>query len=159
MESANERGGCLKVLAIAVPIIALAAFLLWKVSQASGRAEAASERVVRPYLTHVQSGEYQKALEGYATPSFRDRVSAVQLKAAYAELTSRHGKLVGFELTIAQEQHAIGEPSIVRANYTLKFEKNEAHVTYDILGEGETARIDVAYERPPGPDILVPSPR
>ncbi len=140
-------GGCLKVLAIAVPILALAVFLVWKVSQASGRASEVSERVVAPYLERVRAGDYQQALDNHGSEAFRKRVSAAKLEAAYQGLVQRYGRFVSFKLYIAEEQHEIGAASIVRAKYTLKFEKADETVTYDIAGEGAAARIDAAYER------------
>jgi len=137
----------LKVLAIAVPILALAAFLVWRVSQASGRATEVCDRVVAPYLEQVRMGEYQQALDKHASDGFRKKVSAAQLKAAYEDLSQRYGRFVSFEIYTAQEEHTIGSESIVRARYTLKFEKAEETVTYHIAGEGPSARIDEAYER------------
>lgn len=147
---ANEQsgaGGCLKVLAIAVPVIALAVFLFMKLSQASGHASEVSEGVVNPYLEQIRAGEYQKALDEHGSPALRKKVSASQLKAAYEDLAHRYGRLSSFELYVAQEQHSIGSESIIRARYTLKFEKAEEHVAYDISGEGAAARIDESYER------------
>lgn len=140
-------GGCLKLLAVALPILALMVFLVWKVSQASGRASDLSAQVVAPYLEHIRAGEYQQALDDHTSEGFRKRVSAVELKAAYEGLARRHGKLGSFELYIAQEEHQIGAASIVRANYTLKFERANERVIYEIVGNGASARIDQAYER------------
>jgi len=154
MQQETNSGGCLKIFAIAVPVIALAGFLFYMMSQANSRAEAVSASVVTPYLEKVRAGEYQEALDDHTTARFRERVSAKALKAAYEGLALRHGRFVSAELYIAQEQHQIGGASVVRANYTLEFERAEDFVTYDILGEGESARIDEAYERVSGRDSL-----
>ncbi len=159
MEQQAGSGGCLKVLAIALPIIGLAGFLFYKASQASGRASEVAERVVTPYLKLVQAGAHQQAIDTYGAPEFRKNVTGAQLKSAYDKLSARYGRFVSAELHIAQEQHAIGADSIVRANYTLKFEKADEHVAYDIVGEGEAARIGASYERAVGRDSLTPAPR
>ena len=74
-------------------------------------------------------------------------------------MSKRHGRFVSAKLYIAEEQHTIGSESIVRAKYTLVFEKAEEHVAYDITGEGDAAKIDEAYERPVGRDMLRAAPR
>jgi hypothetical protein len=153
-----SAGGCLKVLAIAIPILALAAFLIWKVSQASGRASEVSERVVGPYLELIRAGEYQKALDDHGSDAFRKRVSATELKGAYDALSKQYGRFQSYELYLAQEQHEIGGPSIVQAKYKLVFEKAQENVVYDIAGEGDAARIDVSYTRVTG-GTLRPAPR
>jgi hypothetical protein len=157
-QEANSTG-CLKVLAIALPIMGLASFLVYKAMQASGRAAEVSERVVVPYLEKIREGQYQRALDAHGTPEFRKRVTADDLEKAYEGLSARYGQFVSAKLTLAQEQHAVGAQSIVQARYTLEFEKAEEHVTYDIVGEGDAARIDVAYERPAGREVLSPAPR
>ncbi len=149
----------MKVLAIALPILGLTGFLLHKVSQAQGRAAAVSERVAGPYLEQVRAGQYQQALDAHGSPGFRKKVSATDLAAAYQSLSKRHGRFVSAKLYIAEEQHTIGSESIVRAKYTLVFEKAEEHVAYDITGEGDAAKIDEAYERPVGRDMLRAAPR
>lgn len=146
------------MLAIGLPILALIAFLFWKVSQASGRASEVAQRVVAPYLEQVRAGEYRQALDEHGSDRFRKKVSAAELRAAYEGLSLRYGRFVSFELYLAQEQHSIGAESIVQAKYILKFEKAEDSVTYDIVGEGTSARIDVAYERLAG-GALRASPR
>jgi len=148
--SEGSAGGCLKVLAIAIPILVLAGFLIWKVSQASGRAAEVSERVVGPYLELVRTGDYEKALANHGSESFRKRVSAAELKGAYDDLSKRYGRFQSYELYLAQEQHEIGGPSIVQAKYKLVFEKAQENVVYDIAGEGEAARIDESYTRVTG---------
>lgn len=159
MDQQARSGGCLKVLAIVLPILGLTGFLLHKVSQAQGRAAAVSARVVGPYLEKVRAGQYQQALDAHGSPGFRQRVSAAELAGAYETLSQRHGRFVSSKLFVAEEQHAIGSGSIVRAKYTLTFERAEEHVAYDISGDGDGARIDEAYERPVGPDMLRAAPR
>ncbi len=153
-DESSGSGGCLKVLAIALPIIALTAFLFWKVSQAAGRGAEVSERVVGSYLELVKAGAYQQALDAHGSDAFRKQVTAGKLKAEYDKLSKRHGRFVSYELHIAQEQHEIGGDSIVRAKYTLKFEKAEEHVAYDISGEGDAAKIAVSYDSVAGRDTL-----
>lgn len=159
MEAESDKGGCLKVLAIAVPILALAAFLIWKAMQAGGRASEVAERVVNPYLDKVKNGQYQEALDAHCSDSLKQTRTAQALKDAYTGLEQANGRFTGYELYIAQEQHEIGGPSIVQARYTLKFERSEEHVVYDIAGEGDAARIDQTYDRPVGRETLVPAPR
>ena len=158
-EQSSGSGGCLKVLAIALPLIALTAFLFWKVSQSAGRGAEVSERVVGSYLKLVQAGAYQQALDAHGSDAFRKQVTAEKLKAEYDKLAKQHGRFVSYELYIAQEQHAIGSDSIVRAKYTLKFEKAEEHVAYDISGEGDAAKIAESYDRVAGRDMLTKVPR
>ena len=155
----QDKGGCLKVLAIGLPILLLMAFLIWKVTQAGGRAEEVAGRVTTPYLEQIQQGHYREALDQFGSDEHRAEVSAAALEAAYEGLIGEGGAIQSFELLRAQEQHELFGESIVQVRYILHHERLDSHVVYDIAGEGDAAKIRQSYERPAGRDTLVPAPR
>jgi len=153
------QGGCLKVLAIGLPILLLMGLLGWKVAQSGGHAEAVAERVTTPYLEQIRQGHYQEALDRYGSDEHRARVSAAALEAAYDRLIRGHGHIVGVRFVGAQEVHQVGGESFVQARYTIHQTHEDSLVTYDIVGEGDAAKIRQSFERRPEVHMLVPAPR
>ncbi|MBX3227386.1 MAG: hypothetical protein KIT84_13615 [Labilithrix sp.] len=155
----DHRPSGWKVLAIAVPVLALVGYLLWMSYDAGRRAEVLAGQVVVPYLEAIRARDYRRALEAYGTEAHRKRITEPDLAAAYAELASRHGPLTSFELVSAQKQAVIGGDSWVHARYRLTFARGMLAAAYDVKGEGDAARIDASYVQDAAGKGLIPAPR